>query len=355
MRNRACVYSALVAAVAVMFVSCGDSPSGPATPAQIQLSAPSEIEPGEVVQMRLLLRKGDRAIEDVSDRAQWFSSNPEVIAVTPTGLATGSQRGESNISVSFEGRSATQRVLVLPKGTFRLGGVIRESNIPVEGVTVTVLSGDSTGLTTVSSANGTYALYGVIGHVRIGLAKSGFLSAEHELDVAGHLQHDFSMAVDGPPRNLSGRYTLTIFASGSCPSSFPQGAARRTYRADVTQENNSLQVMLSDAPFIVHTTWWGGQYGDRFWGYVNQPTSSTVYLYIGTDYYYYYSSPGTYGIAERFGDAAVLIKGTAVGSGTTSRIEGTMSGSIYVGAATTPPFEPITAQCSNLRFEMTRN
>lgn len=357
MRTAVCVFPALLAGAAAMFVSCADNPSGPsslppALTAELHMSVPSEIEPGEVVQVRLTLRRGDRAVEDVTDRASWASGDTSVLALTPTALATGVKPGESRISAAYEGRTASAQVLVLPRGTYRLVGVIRDAEGAVlSGVTITALSGDASGQTARSRADGGYAVYGLKGLVRIGLSRPGYFGAEHEVDVVGHMTQNFSMTLDGPPTKFNGRYNLTISAANGCPSGFPSDAARRTYTAELSQQAEGIMVTLHDRDFLPHTDVANQTRGDRFWGYA-APDGRSAWFIIGDDFYY--PSPGAYGIAERFGDTALLIEASGTGRGTTDRIEGTLAGSIYIGGSTTPPFEPIRAECSGLRFELTK-
>ena len=351
MRVAACVYPALLASAAIVFVSCGDNPSGPSPAPQLQLMGPSEIEPGEVVQYRLTLRRGDRAVEDVTDRAQWGSSNTDVLALTPTALGTGVKLGESRVNVSYEGRTVSSEVLVLPRGTYRVAGVVREFDEAVPGVTVTVRSGDASGQTYTSRNDGGYVLYGLKGLVRIGLSKPGYVTAEHEVDVVGHIQHNLSITLDGPSRKFVGRYALTIFAA-NCPSGFPDAATRRTYTADLTHQDLRVNVTLRDGEFFPHMDQFNETRGDRFWGWAASDGRS-VWFTIGNDYYYYYS-PGTYGIAERFGDGVLLINAGGSGRGTSDKLEGTLFGNLKIGGSTSPPFEPISAECSNLRFELTK-
>jgi hypothetical protein len=44
----------------------------------------------------------------------WISSDPSIVALTSSGVATGIVRGEATIQVTFRGRTANRRLQVLP-------------------------------------------------------------------------------------------------------------------------------------------------------------------------------------------------------------------------------------------------
>ena len=170
-------YVALCVAIGLAFVfaSCDKSPTSPrpqeqgssstATTVRLELVAPSEIAPGESVQLTANAIKSDGSVENVSSQAQWTPMDSHVVQLSSTGLATGKNRGEQVVSARFGGRSAEARLFVLPKGTFRLAGTVQENGFALANVALTVTSGVGQGLTTLSDVDGAYALYGVSGPV----------------------------------------------------------------------------------------------------------------------------------------------------------------------------------------------
>src|SRR5512145_2554327 len=125
---------ALIAAAALVLglVSChksptSPSPSGPVTIVALKLVVPSEIAPGETVQLSANAAKSDGSVENVTGQVQWtVRSDPagSVLLVTATGLATGRERGEEVVMAHFDGRTDQATIVVLPQGTFRLAGTV---------------------------------------------------------------------------------------------------------------------------------------------------------------------------------------------------------------------------------------
>jgi hypothetical protein len=322
------------------------------TPARLELIAPAEIAPGESVQLTVNASRADGSVENVSSKAQWTPSTSQIVQVSSTGLATGKNIGEQTVSAQFFGLSAGARILVLPKGTFRLSGNVRESGVGIANVTLTVISGVGEGLTTKSSSDGFYALYGVSGPVRVDAKKDGYLNGTQRLDVTAHRTSDFDIAPERPRTDYRGTYTLTI-AAPSCRSgkgTFPDEARRRVYTANVTQEGGRLTVRLSDADFIVTN----GR-GNSFVGFVDTTDVITFSLSDPDFYYYYFYSD--YDIAERFDAGALLVGGIASARGTATAISGTLRGSIQIASRPTPPFQsPFVSACHSDKhgFEMVR-
>jgi len=83
---------------------------------RIELVAPAEIAPGESVQLTANAIKSDGSAENVSNQAEWTTSNPSVLQVSSRGLATGKNRGATNVYARFAGRHhASAGIFVRPK------------------------------------------------------------------------------------------------------------------------------------------------------------------------------------------------------------------------------------------------
>ena len=174
---------AVVAGIGLLVAvfACDKGPTSPSIPrvtptvgvARVELQAPGDIAPGESIQLTLNAVLSNGSVENVTNRATWTLAGSQTFQLTTGGLLTAKTRGEDVISAHYTGLSASARILALPKGTFRLSGTISERNIPLPGVTVTVIAGEGEGLTTTSDSNGNYKLYGVAGAISLRLRREG--------------------------------------------------------------------------------------------------------------------------------------------------------------------------------------
>jgi hypothetical protein len=232
---------------------------------------------------------------------------------------------------------------VLPKGTFRLRGIVAEDDgVGIENVAVTVISGVGEGLTASSRFDGTYTLYGVAGAVRLHAKKEGYFNALQDVNVTEHATHNFPMTSERPREKYDGSYTLTISAATPCrftSGNFPDAARRRVYAANVRQDGPRLTVTLSDADFVQTAG-----HGAGFTGVVQG--TEAVQLSIGSAYYYYYYSHGYFDVIERFGNGTFVVgNGTADLRGTPGRLSGNFTGVLAISSRLTAPFWPFSATC----------
>ena len=328
----------------------GQPPPTPPAPAVVRLEiiGPSEIAPGESVQLIVNATKSDGSVEDVTAQSLFSPNTSPVLELTVRGLATGKANGQVFVNARFGTRNAGKTILVLPTGTFRLGGTIRESGFGIDGVTVSVTSGTGAGLTTTSGFTGSYVLFGVKGLVRIEMRKNGYLNLVQQLDVTEHRTHDVEIVAERARADFRGTYTLTVVAAGSCANSFPAEARRREYTANVAQDGPRLTVTLEDANYIVTN----GR-GRGFTGFLG--VSNDIRFDLGNAFYYYYYYHGSFDIAERVGNLTILISGTANTLATPGRIAGPLEGGIATSSRAAAPFAPFSAQCHGTHgFEMVR-
>ena len=324
----------------------------PATVQRIELAAPASIAPGASVQLTASAVRSDNSVENVSDRAQWRSSAPNVIEISPAGIARGIARGETFISVYYQSRSASTSTFVLPAGTFRLRGTVTDTGIPVANVSVAVIDGED--LTATTNADGVYQLYGVRDRVRLQATGSGYLTELQEVDVADHRTFDFEMRMDRPRTDVRGRYRLTIDKNPSggsgCTGTDPKLPDTRSYDATVDQDGPRLTVTLSGADFIVTR----GR-GNTFSGAIDG--SGRVTFVLGDQDLYYWEDR-VQDLVERISETQVLVitgKVTADLSG--SRISGTLAGFFLFVAGGGPPYNILRNNCyifATHRFELVR-
>jgi hypothetical protein len=333
--------------------STAPGPAGGATVVGVDVSAPPTIAPGESVQLSATAIKSDGTRENVTAQMQWSSSNVKVLEVSATGLARGVANGEALLFNRYQGQHGSFRMIVLPTGTFQLIGRVTESGFGLENVTVTVIAGPGSGLTTVTSSTGAYALYGVGGTARIQIRKEGYTDRIETLDIVEHHTLDLELTANRPRADLTGIYTLAI-AAGTCRYRFaiPEAARNRSYTAVVAQDGPRLTVTLSDADFIVTR-----DRGNRFFGLVEPGGRVTFALgqLIDNDPYYAF---GEQDVVERFSpSSAILVTGAVAANVTSWGISGGLTGPIAVTNGTTAPFTSIAASCWGLdphSFEMRR-
>ena len=341
---RRLILTAVAASLVLAPVSCNKTPTspanGPGSNVRLELTVPAEIAPGESVQLTVNVVRNGVSTENVTSRVQWTTTNGDILQISATGQATGRERGETMVTAHLEGRSATARVFVLPKGTFRLAGRIRYNDAGVAESTVTVIDGMGEGLTAVSGWDGSYALYGVAGSMRVSVQRSGYLENTQQLDVSAHRSQDFELT---PTRlgDYAGNYRLTI--TGSCPAGLPERASRRVYDARVVQSGDRLTVHLTGAEFILVPDSWVDYFSAKV------GPGDVIELFLGD----WYALFGPYGIAERSGDRALVVNGYGSVTGRPDAISGTPQGVFMSVSASLDPSGPAVV-CRFERFEMIR-
>jgi len=319
----------LLAAATAIAVGCGGGGSGPSgVVVSVSISGPSSVAPGVTAAFSAVARMGDGSTEDYTAKGTWRTNNIQVLSISSGGRATAVSPGEAQVTVMAQSKSATQNVIVIPPGTFRVTGTVTESKLPVANATVAVTSGIGTGLSTVTDVNGQYRIYGVVGEIELTASKNGYTPAVQRVLVTTSSVVDMSVAQAGAVRDLTGTYTLRIAADTGCsshpPMAFPDELKERRYTATITETGPSVRVQLSGATFAVKNG-----VGDSFSVRI-EPAQMTFVL--GDGYYTPYPD-----IFESLADGrGVLIEGSGTLSSSGSDLVGTLNGSIDVGDNTRP-------------------
>ena len=115
-------------------------------------------------------RLSDGSSRDVTGAALWESSNSN-LTVSPGGMVRVVRFGQSHISASYQGRSATLNVQATPPGTFVAWGRVRGPG--VGGLAGVHVKEDSSGLSTQSNADGEFSFGGLPG-TRLTFEKDGY-------------------------------------------------------------------------------------------------------------------------------------------------------------------------------------
>jgi hypothetical protein len=318
--------------VAGLAVTCDESPSPtaplPDNPAVgqflLELRGPTTVPPGGTAQFSLILIEANGATRDVSAEAQWSVTNPAVLTVSTTGLATGRDRGEAILGASINSRGAHRPVMVIPDGTFRLGGTITDAGSPVADARLEVASGTGRGLATTTDSFGQYRLYGVSGNTVIRISKSGYRTLDQAVAVTTHQTLNIQLPLAGTLPNVAGTYTLTVTASGSC-STLPEAAKRRSYTAAVTQNGGAVEVTLSGADFLVYSNLRSDQFRGRF-----EPGGLVLKLRPYGDDEYCYFPERFFDVVERLSAGYLVLVGTASVSATSRGMSGQLRGAFQV-------------------------
>ena len=322
--------------LAGVLVACDNAPPAPSpTPnpggsqpppntaiTRLEMTGPNSIAPGATGQFAAKASYSDGSTQDKSAEAVWRTSNSAVIAMSPGGIAVARDRGEASITASFSGRSITKSgVLVLPDGTFRLRGAVRDAGVGVSGARVEVSEGPSTGLMT-NSSFGNYSLYGVAGDVEITVTKDGYQPIEQRFQVTANQTQNFDLVLTRPRDMVPGTYQLRATAAEECRQNLPSAAQERSYTAAIVQDGPRLTATLGGATFFKPSV--NAATLNIFRGTV-EPGAVLFTLNAG----YYYSLFYSYypDIAEQIGPNELLsLTGLASLSHTATGLVGTLNG-----------------------------
>lgn len=300
----------LVAALISTWWAC-DSPSRPSPPAlrELVITGPPQVAPGTTAQFTATARYSDGSSEDVTSRVSWRSSKPNVLQIS-NGTAQGISRGEAAITVLLTRASKSTSVIVLEFGLYRLAGRLSESGGRVAGAQVEVISGTGTGLQTTSDVNGSYALYGVAGPIRLRLSAVGFEERLQDVTVSSHTQQDYELKLLFPSLDVSGAWKLTLKASPQCSGTLPEATREREFTVTITQTESRL-VLNPSSPTL-----------NRQYAIDGKIYSDVVIVNLWYDDYY-----GDYSLLDRVSPTDwVGIRGVLQGTAHASSIEGSFTG-----------------------------
>jgi hypothetical protein len=192
-----------IVVVIVVTAACGGGPIRPtalppdttpltAVPTRIEISGQDSVEPGETVQLTATAYFSDGTSKNVTDQGTWFSSDATVLALAGAGLVSARARGESFVSVDYGGVQAGRVLFGLPKGTYRLTGVVREDGRPIDGAQVEITSGAGAGLSDITE-KGEYRIYGVAGDTQVRVIRPDFEPVVQSLDINANQSLDFDL------------------------------------------------------------------------------------------------------------------------------------------------------------------
>ena len=126
---------------------------------------------GETTPLTASASLSDGTSRNVTTAAQWVSSDASSIIVSTDGKATVIRFGQSYITATYEGESASLNVQATPPGTFVLWGRAWEPGS--RGLAGVVVREPSSGTSAVSGMDGEFSFGGLRG-VRLTLEKEGY-------------------------------------------------------------------------------------------------------------------------------------------------------------------------------------
>jgi Bacterial Ig-like domain (group 2) len=268
--------------------SAPTGPTGSAGPSVTALTVKGNAAltaPGQTTQLTLEATLSDGSKKDVTSTAQWFSSNTNVVTVSPTGLATAVNFGRASVYGSAAGRSSSGIpaffITVLAEGTYILSGFATEADaLPIAGVRVETIGGPMSGRVVMTNEAGNYAFNGVSGVAQVRVTKDGYQPVTQT--VLQDTEHtDVVLVPSAPYASIGGIYSLTFTASPSC--NLPDDAVTRTYTATIDQRGAPLAIVLSDARFFTSGQLTSNQFFGRVLGDAVSFTLLTYYCpyYVG--------------------------------------------------------------------------
>ena len=362
-RTRALV----VATVLVGFVTaCHDPdthlPVGPQVPAfaSAEIVGPDSVAPGQTVQLSVNVRGTDGTVKGIGSGAvRWRSNNLSTAQVSATGVVTGGgQLNEAVISadvtIGRTTRTASRSIFVMPVGTFRVVGSVREAeppSSPIVGARVEVTTGVPF---TTTDFNGQYKLYGVPANGTIHVLADGYLDETRSVQLNDNGTQNFLLALNGPRLLLSGNYTATfdVAVCNSWSQPLRSDLRHRSYDATLSQVGKTVTVKLTEPRFRLNGT---GR-GDNFTGDALAGGAKFSLMFYDSYYYSYYGADWYPNIAERLSDGtylAVAIDGIA--SGTAAGLSAVMNGSMVQWDSKFPTgFSNSPSQCwGTVQFQLT--
>jgi hypothetical protein len=326
------------------------APPGPVTITRLELAGPDSLPPGATAQYSAIAHQSDGTTRDVTSSALWRTGNPSVLSISSsTGLATAHARGETVVTTNAGGQFALKPdVIVVPAGTFRLGGIVKDGGVPVIGVRVEVTAGTGQGLaTTTTSAspqtpfpNGAYRLYGVSGDTEVRVTRDGYQEQRKKFQVTSHQTLDFDLVLTRPRPDVSGTYTLTVVAAAECATVLPEATRRRNYIAVIRQDGARLVVRLEGAKFVSS----GAQIFNSFVGAV-EPDGVTFKLseFYNDGFYMYLPD-----VFEELAPSTFLaLSGSARTTASAAGYSGTLAGPIEILEPTSSGTYTKVSSCSS--------
>lgn len=359
-------FPAFAAAVllAGLMTACGQPqttlPTQPHAPdfMGVEIVGPDSLSPGQTAQYSVNVRVADGTVKGIGTSAvRWRSNNLLAVPITATGFVTAGQTNEAIISADVTmgrtTRTTSRSVFVMPSGTFRVVGSVREIESPfspIPGARVEVATG--TPFTTTDST-GSYKLYGVPAASTIHVLADGYTDDSRTVQLTANSTQDFRLSSNGQRLVLSGNYTLTVDTLNCDAFGAPlrSDLTHRSYDAAVVPSGSNLLVKLTEPRFRLSSFGQGNNFGGKALA-----GGAKFFLSWWDTYYYFYYGPTFPDVAEALSDGSTLvIAGEVVASGSGAGVSGVMQGSAVQWDSNFPRFNArVLSSCyGTLQFRLT--
>jgi hypothetical protein len=298
----------------------------PANPVQrVTVTGPASLRPGETIQLSASALWADGQIRDITNEVEWTSADDHVLSAARGGIITGLNAGEAFVHTRFQGKDYGARVfLVLPPGTVRLSGRVREGDFGVFGALVEAVGAQ--GLATTTDWSGSYTLIGAPAEADIRVTKERFtpIVTNVQLAVASSPERrrlDIAMTPLRSAASYAGTYTLELTADCPETSSFPAELRHRRYTVLLDDNGDNVVLHLGGADFAVDAS---QNTGNLITGNVDEAVAR---LRLGESWDW-----GVYpDVVERLSDGMVLVvTGLVEAVRTAAGLRGTLDGSFGI-------------------------
>ena len=125
-----------VPAIVVSLAGCESGPSGPSerpvVSLGVEITGSKTVAPGATTDLRFFAILSDGSRSDLTQSAEWTSNNMDVALPVAHGRIQGIKTGEATVFVNSRPYGATVEIIVVPSGTYRVTGRVKEADDPTD-------------------------------------------------------------------------------------------------------------------------------------------------------------------------------------------------------------------------------
>jgi len=264
----------------------------------------------------------DGTSQDLTSKVTWSATGlsaqgaiaaSQALRMSGSGEATGIAPGEASVRATLSGLSSNARaVMVLDPGTYRVTGMMSESQEPVPSGTVEVISGTRAGLKVTTTQGGQYALYGLAGTVVLRASALGYEPQDHTISIPGQTVENFVLQPVAPLFNLTGDWDVTVGAPSACRGVLDPSLLERHQIATITWNGTRFDLvtpLMAQLGIAAHGRLFGGN----------------MTLGLGPDDNWDYALWD-----EHVGDLELWLWGNATGTASADGVRGSYDGYVFV-------------------------